>query len=398
MSASKNVIQRFRDYWDKQSSKERSNLIKMCLMIGIVVVLIGFYYLRDTSSTKPIKETVSPKEEIVPAQYLDRDIDARIEELVKAEVQRRMLEEKKETTSSVGSEASGQDELEDLQFTQDDSLADPQYTQTSDPYSYPDPQGQLLPAPKPAAAMFGGIDSRSVYKEPQTNEQEKAQNEAGRIPVPPGFMPAKMLVGVMAQVSNSGADNPKPIHLRVQAPATLPNKIKMNLAGCFVIANTWGNLGSERIEGETVSLTCMTSDKKTIISGALKGYLADKDGQRDLAGRVVTKAGALLGRQFAADFLAGSGNAIAQNTGNVAVSPLGSVTSLTGSEIAQRGAASGLGSGFNHAAEFISELISQSGPVLESGAARDVVIMVQEMAWLTIEHLDDTAKTTVAIN
>lgn len=397
MTGLKNAAQRFRDYWDKQSSKERANIIKMCLSIGLVTVLIGFYYLRDSGGSKPVREAVTPKEEIVPAKYLDRDIDARIEALVKLEVQRKLAEGQISTNTSDEQANSSNDELEDLQFMQDTS-SDPQYTPSPDQLSYPDPMIIPQHSGNAGVAYIGGINSKQVYSQPERASISESNDKAGRIPVPPGFMPAKMLVGVMAQVSNSGSADPKPIHLRVQAPATLPNKIKMNLAGCFVIANTWGNLGSERIEAETVSLTCMTSDKKTIITGAIKGYLADKDGQRDISGRVVTKAGALLGRQFAADFLAGSGNAISQNTGNVAVSPLGSVTSLTGSEIAQRGAASGLAGGFNHAAEFISELIAQSGPVLESGAARDVMIMVQEMAWLTIEHIDDTSQSAVALN
>ena len=62
----------------------------------------------------------------------------------------------------------------------------------------------------------------------------------------------------------------------------LPNKIKMNLAGCIVIANTWGNLASERIEGENVETDRVEREKTeakildaiySTIEGVLKNVL-----------------------------------------------------------------------------------------------------------------------------
>ncbi|MBF4227945.1 conjugal transfer protein TraB, partial [Vibrio anguillarum] len=116
------------------------------------------------------------------------------------------------------------------------------------------------------------------------NEQVEEDVSVEKFKIPVGFMPAKLLVGVRAQTSQDGAQNPKPVHFRVQAPATLPNKVRMNLSGCFVIANTWGNLATERIEAELKSIHCVSRDKNTLIEGEVFGYLADTDGQRDMHG------------------------------------------------------------------------------------------------------------------
>jgi conjugal transfer pilus assembly protein TraB len=35
--------------------------------------------------------------------------------------------------------------------------------------------------------------------------------------------------------------------IRVQAPAVLPNEVKANLKGCFVIAEGYGNLATHRV-------------------------------------------------------------------------------------------------------------------------------------------------------
>lgn len=384
---------RVSDWWNGQSSNQRSQLIKTFMVVGVISVIIGFYYLKPNSTKDKVAVEKTSRPVIEPEDFLDRDMDARIEARVAEEVKRALANATAKPVTSEAkteppeyaptTEASDEADLDDLSFN-----GSPGGEQNS--YSYPDapyidPAQQNMPRVEPGFIGSTATATNPNYK-PQSIQVE-APNTT--VLIPPGFMPAKMLVGVMAQVANGGRSDPKPIHLRVQAPATLPNKIKMNLAGCFVIANTWGHLASERIEGETVSLTCMTSDRKTIVEGELTGYLADSDGQRDISGRVVTKAGALLGRSFVAEFLAGSGNAIAQNTGNVAISPLGSVTSMTGTEVAKRGVASGVAGGFNAAAEFLSELLAQSGPVIESGAARDVMIMVQKTSTLKITTIDN---------
>ena len=382
---------RYREWWAKLSSEDRKNYIRLGAVSGLGLVLLGFFYLNGGDSEEVPKSAPDQGQEFTSDNLLDRDIEARIEAAVE-----RALNEQRETNSNSQPEAIQSVPSDDLGLLDGEPIEPNDYQGLDElefspsGVTYPPPLATPVPAGEmpvvPEVVMVGGIDNQTVFTPPPAPPK---QNGETRIPIPPGFMPGKMLVGVHAQVSSAGSNSPKPIHIRVQAPATLPNDIKLQLEGCFVIANTWGNLASERIEGETVSITCMTSDKKTIIEGDLKGYLADVDGQRDIAGRVVTKMGALLGRQFLADTLSGFGNAIEQSVGSTAISPLGTVSDLDTQESAYKGVASGVAGGFRGVGEYLSELIEQSGPVIESGAARDLMIMVQETSWMTITHLDE---------
>lgn len=403
-----NLYERARAAWVKQSHAERKATIKMVSILSIICLFFGFYYLREGDAPKK-KETPPEPVPLVPKSFLDRDLEARIEQAVNAEIERRIaagaLAANKGAAASSESDSGfddlglndGQsDELDALDFGSNEQQfgANTQATYPDATYTpAQDGQAQQKSLPQATPQFRGGIKTVTLA----TPTPPPVEAETTRFPVPTGFMPAMMIVGVHSQVSNSGTGNPKPIHLRVQAPATLPNKIKMNLAGCFVIANTWGNLASERIEAQTVSINCVTSDKKKLITGALKGYVADEDGQRDIAGRVVTKAGALMGRQFIAETMGGFGETISQNTGDVAVSPLGTVTSVTGDELVKRGLTSGVGGGFKKAADYLSELLAQSGPVIESGAARPLMIMVQETSWLEIIDIESAGKSSAPV-
>ncbi len=65
--------------------------------------------------------------------------------------------------------------------------------------------------------------------------------------LPPSFIEAKLLTGFDASTSGKGKNNPEPLLLRIQTPAVLPNDIKANLSGCFVIAEAVGVSGGSKL-------------------------------------------------------------------------------------------------------------------------------------------------------
>jgi len=65
------------------------------------------------------------------------------------------------------------------------------------------------------------------------------------------------LSGLDAPTTSEAKGNPVPVLLRVKTPAVLPNSVKANLKGCFVIADGKGNLATERAELLLVSLSCL---------------------------------------------------------------------------------------------------------------------------------------------
>lgn len=217
-----------------------------------------------------------------------------------------------------------------------------------------------------------------------------ASSKKSMIQLPVGFMKARLLVGVNALTGEFGSENPQTVMFRVQTPAQLPNYIKMNLIGCFVPANVSGNLSAERIITLPVSMNCITKDiagKKYIVEGAVKGFVSDRDGKRDMSARVVSRAGRLLAGAVFAKTAEGFGNFVSAQGATQNVSPLGSVNTFKTDDLAKSAGASGIGGGVSEVSKYLLKLVEQTAPTLETGAGKDVNLFIQETAELEIKEV-----------
>jgi conjugal transfer pilus assembly protein TraB len=203
--------------------------------------------------------------------------------------------------------------------------------------------------------------------------------------LPPGFMKARLLTGVDALASRDATSNPEPIIARVQAPAVLPNDVKANLSGCFVIGNATGSLAKERVEVQLVTLSCVDFDEHSVVDQPVKGFFVDTDGKKGLSGKVVTRAGAALARSFIAGTISGIAQTVETTFGSTSTSALGSVRTLDSGEAAKTGIAGGLSKSSDKLTDFYLDLARQAGPIVEVGAAKDVVVVIQEGVTLEIK-------------
>lgn len=216
--------------------------------------------------------------------------------------------------------------------------------------------------------------------------QKKSKNSETTIFLPPGFMNARLLTGVDALVSQNAQGNPEPIIARVQAPAVLPNHVRANLQGCFVVGNATGSLAKERVEVRAVSLSCIDYQERAVIDEPIKGFFVDADGKKGLSGRVVTRAGALLSRSFLAGVLSGFGEAVQATSGSRSISALGEVRTFDPEDAALAGLGGGIGQASEDLSELYLELARQAGPVVEVGAGKDVVLVIQEGVALNVRR------------
>jgi len=214
---------------------------------------------------------------------------------------------------------------------------------------------------------------------------EGSKKKLRTIYLPPGFMKARLLTGIDALASKDATSNPEPIIARVQAPAVLPNDVKANLAGCFVIGNATGSLAKERVEVQLVSISCIDFEERAVVDQPIKGFFVDADGKKGLSGKVVTRAGATLARSFIAGTIAGIAQTVESSVGDVSTSALGSVRSLDPADAAKAGVAGGFAKSSDKLTEFYLDLARQAGPVVEVGAAKDVVVVIQEGLALEIK-------------
>ena len=214
---------------------------------------------------------------------------------------------------------------------------------------------------------------------------QAAKKKTRTIYLPPGFMKARLLTGIDALASRDATNNPEPLIARVQAPAVLPNDVKANLAGCFVIGNATGSLAKERVEVQLVSLSCVDFDERSVVDQPIKGFFVDADGKKGLSGKVVTRAGAALARAFIAGTITGVADTVQNTVGDVSTSALGSVRTLDAGDAAKAGIAGGLSRSSEKLTDFYLDLARQAGPIVEVGAAKDVVVVIQEGVTLDIK-------------
>ena len=232
----------------------------------------------------------------------------------------------------------------------------------------PPPMPSAPPAPPapPVERQVGSIGTATAALTADAGDKgaNGVKKKTRTIYLPPGFMKARLLTGIDALASRDATSNPEPLIARVQAPAVLPNDVKANLSGCFVIGNATGSLAKERVEVQLVSLSCVDFDERSVVDQPIKGFFVDTDGKKGLSGRVVTRAGAALARSFIAGTISGMSQSVENTFGDTSVSALGTVRSLDAGDAAKTGIAGGLSKSSDKLTDFYLDLARQAGPIV----------------------------------
>jgi len=239
--------------------------------------------------------------------------------------------------------------------------------------------------------VYGGIAmvSGTTVKSQKTQQGKK---KGYRIYLPPSFMEATLLSGLDAPTTTAGKSNPVPVLLRIKNLAILPNRVKANLKGCFVLGEGRGNLASERVDIRLLTLSCVAKNGTAVIDQAIKGYVVDEDGKVGLRGIVAAKMGAMLARSALAGFLGGVGDAVRSSSLDLQTTALGTQTqvwSKTDTENLVRG---GIGGGISQASKdlekFYLQLAQQTLPVIQVGATKTVTVVISEGAKLEVKNAE----------
>lgn len=191
--------------------------------------------------------------------------------------------------------------------------------------------------------------------------------------------------GLDAPVSSDGKGNPAPLLIRIKDLAVLPNAVRGNLQGCFIVAEGLGNLGTERAELRLISLSCISRDGTAVIDQKIKGFTVDSDGKLGLRGRVVSKLGSTISRAMLAGLFGGAGDAIKQSATSTSINPLGSTQTIDPKNLGLAAAGGSLSSGFKQIQDFYMSLAKMSMPVIEIGALKKINIVFSEGTWLEIK-------------
>ncbi|WP_319587932.1 TraB/VirB10 family protein [uncultured Desulfobulbus sp.] len=205
--------------------------------------------------------------------------------------------------------------------------------------------------------------------------------------LPPSFMEANLLTGFDAATSGTSKNSPEPLLLRIKTPAVLPNDIKAELSGCFVVAEAVGRLDKERADVRLVSLSCLSNEGKAVIDAQVKGFVTDSDSKVGISGRVVSRMGAATVRAIVAGLFEGAGDALKSSATTTSTSALGSTSTIDGSQIGKSALGTGLSQGAQTMSDFYLDLVKQTTPVIEVGAAKKITVIISEGKELEIRDI-----------
>ena len=214
-----------------------------------------------------------------------------------------------------------------------------------------------------------------------------AKKKGRTVYLPPSFMEANLLTGFDAATSGTSKNSPEPLLLRIKTPAVLPNDVKAELSGCFVVAEAVGRLDKERADVRLVSLSCLSNEGKAVIDTQVKGFVTDSDSKVGLSGRVVSRMGAATVRAIVAGLFEGAGDALKASATTTSTSALGSTSTIDGSQVGKSALGTGLSQGAQTMSDFYLDLVKQTTPVIEVGAAKKITVIVSEGKELEIRDI-----------
>lgn len=256
------------------------------------------------------------------------------------------------------------------------------------------PQVTALRPPSRFVRQDGGVQSyMAPASEAQAIADKKKENKKRTIRIASGtHTTATSLHGFYASVSGDGKKNPMIVLLRVNNLAVMPNSVKRDLKGCYVLADGHGDMATSRAYLQLRNLSCMDRKGRAVIDQPVEGYLVDTDGAPGIAGDLIWRGGKALTAATLAGILAGAGKAMQDTTQTSMVGPLGSVQSTTNFDFKNIGV-SALGEGVSRSTDelqkFLMDIVRQQFPAVYFGGSKKVSIVFNKKVDLNIEPLEE---------
>ena len=227
--------------------------------------------------------------------------------------------------------------------------------------------------------------------EPQNKSSDTqvptAENKKVLILPPGAVIKARLISGVRAPTLTKAVNEPQPVLLKVTDLAMLPNHARTNIKDCVIKGEAKGDLSTETVQIRTNFLSCTTNDGEVLVS-QLFGTVTGSSGSNGIAGEVVSKQGALLGRSLIAGFVNGFANVANNQYQSTLTSTSGTLTTSNAtstSDMAKSGAYGGLATAGDEMSKFYMEMVRQIEPSIEIKPNIDVDVIVTDTSKIEIK-------------
>lgn len=203
--------------------------------------------------------------------------------------------------------------------------------------------------------------------------KEKREPKVMGVKLPAGsFVKAKLLTGVEA------SNKPLPVLLQTDYAFVGPNKSRIDLTGCFLIAKSTGNLSIERVEMQSTKISCVSKSGR-MFEKPMNGFVADaKDNSFAVVGSVNSKQGRVASMAFLSSVVEGVGNAIQQAQTTQQANALGGTSSMITGDQGKYIAAGGVGNAASQVTQWYLKHAQNLLPTINVGSGQDVWIVTQD--------------------
>lgn len=376
---------KFKEKYEKLDSTTKKHIKQVAIAIVVVIILVLSWGNRvdEIKQESIIDDNEQTVEVITDGEIFEADISEELDEKL-AEKQR-----------VIDKQTQDIQQLKDLFALQMQAVnQNPVQNEINNEVS------NFPPTPAPTTTSRQGSNySQGIELEPQwvggiVHEEYEAEinkdddtQKKRIVKLPPSFMEGFLLTGMDAMTIEGSNDSPEPMMIRVQAPAVLPNEVKANLKGCFVIAEGYGNLATHRVDARLKSLSCISLSGNSVIFETIKGYVQDGDGKRGIKGVPVHRAGALIARSMIAGVFEGIGDALTSNAQTSNITALGQTSVTPSKNLGKAAIGGGISAGAKDVRALFLQLAKQSSPVIEIGAAKKISVIITELVELKIQEL-----------
>ena len=255
------------------------------------------------------------------------------------------------------------------------------------PEGQPPLPGSVLQSRK--TETYGEIEIISQKVEKDEKKDADKKKASLKIYLPPSFMEATLLSGLAAPTSEGAQGQPAPVLIRIKDLAVLPNKVKANLKGCFLIAEGYGNLSDERAHLRLANLSCLSKKGQAVIDQKVKGFVVDSDGKIGLSGRIVAKFGSKIAMSLIAGFFGGLGDSLQSSATRTDFSAYGTSQVIDTQDTTKAAVGGGLARASKDVQKFYLDLSKQTMPVVEVGAMKNITVVISEGTTLEIKEREN---------
>lgn len=239
-----------------------------------------------------------------------------------------------------------------------------------------------------AAPSFGAGKAKSGAGVISFPVKEVSREKTTGVVIPPGsYVKAKLMTGVEAPEGRTF-----PVLMQLDYAYIVPNKKRLDLSGCFMIAKSQGDLSTERVQMQATKLSCVGQDGK-MFEREVNGFVADdKDNSFAVMGSVNSKQDRVATMAFLSSVVEGVGKGLQQAQTTQSMNPLGGTSSIvTGSNMAYLGA----GGASNAASQVTQWYLRQAQnllPTINVGSGQDVWVVMQDTVRLPTDYFRKNSK------